>query len=307
MRKRAIIVGSNGQDGQLLSKYLIKKEYKIIGVTRNSLDILNYKKVNQLVESTQPNEIYYLAAYHHTSEMKVGNYFDLLSNSFDINVQGVINFLSAIEKFCLSAKFFYASSCLIFKPFFKGIQNENTPYSPDTPYGITKLTSSLICKNNRNNNNLFCCVGILYNHESIITNKKFVSKKIAKAAAKIFSGSNEKLILGNLEAEVDWGYAPDYVDAMYKILQCKDPTDFIIATGESHTVREFVQTAFNHLGLDYKKYIKIDNKILHRNNNRRVGDASKLRELTGWKPSITFNKMVCKLVDAELDQIKVKN
>ena len=291
MKPVAVIIGSGGQDGKLLNKKLKSIGYSIVGITKDTMDITNQKEVNDLISSTQPKEIYFLAAFHHSSEEDIINERELFSRSIDVNVIAPVNFLDAITFHSPQSRFFFASSCLVFAPS-NILQTEQTELKPEGVYGISKAAGMMACRYYREKKKVFVSTGILYNHESSLRSNKFVSRKIISSAAKIAREKKGKLTLGNLEALVDWGYAPDYVEAMHQILKLDQPNDFIVATGESHSVKEFSKFAFNYFGLDYKKYIKIDNNVLARGNSTRIGDSSLLRQETGWRPSTSFNEMI---------------
>jgi GDPmannose 4,6-dehydratase len=300
MNPIAVIVGSNGQDGQLLTEKLRSLGYEVLGLHRDSIDITNPESVTQFISDTQPKEIYFLAAHHHSSEDACVDDGELFRKSINIHTIATVNFLDAIAYQSPISRFFYASSCLIFPPMANEIQNENTLLLPENAYAITKVAGMMVCRNYRDTKKVFASVGILYNHESSLRSKRFVSRKIASAAVRIAREGSEILILGNLEVKVDWGYAPDYVDAMHKILQLSQPGDYIIATGEAHSVREFVEIAFDHVGLNYQQYVRTNSQILTRSNLMRVGNPSRLKNDTGWNPSISFKEMVRRLVDAEI-------
>lgn len=299
----ALIVGSAGQDGTLLANLLKTRGYEVIGLTRNELDVLVPQRVADYVGEIKPAEIYYLAAYHHSSESLPPSSGDLFRKSMDVHFYGAVNFLDAISLANPSSRFFFASSSHIFGAVEEGAQTEETPYDPKSEYAITKVAGMRACQHYRRVNNVFASTGILYNHESPLRKNNFLSKKIANAAAKICTGGGGVLELANLEANADWGDATDYVDAMHRILQTQKPSDYIIATGRLHTVREFARIAFEYVGLDYKEHVIGNKNMSLRHNDRRVGDYSKLKRDTGWEPSISFEKMVCNLVQAEIDVI----
>jgi len=315
--KRAIIVGANGQDGQLLYDFLLKRRYSIVGVDKNKircslgvsfkkLDILKFKEVADLIKKFQPREIYYLPAFHHSSEDLPSENVGLLRRSYAVHVTGLLNFLESIRIFCPKARLFYAASSHVFGETKEKIQNENTPINPGCIYGITKAAGLALCKLYRSRYGIFSAVGILYNHESILRAGHFVSKKIIKGAIDIKNGKQNKLVIGNLGAVIDWGYAPDYVRAMHLILNSKTPNDFIIATGKSHTVRDFVKIAFEYLDLNWKLYIKEDRHIVCKQNFFRIGNSSNLMRSTGWKSSVNFKEMIKIMIDGELKKLSLK-
>lgn len=296
----AIIVGSGGQDGQLLTTHLLGLGYSVIGLTRHNIDILSVNDVSRLVSESQPAEVYYLAAYHHSSEDKTVDTANLFHNSFNIHVSGLVNFLDAIAKFSAKSRLFYASSSLIFGNPQDEIQTEVSRLSPENPYAISKVMGMMMCRFYREHKSIFATSGILYNHESPLRSPQFVTRKIVQAAVNIYRVGHGELRLGNLDSKVDWGYAPDYVDAMHRILQIAVPQDFVIATGVGHSVREFASLAFARLGLDYNNHVIGDPKVLTRNIPLRLGNSSVLREKTGWAPKTSFENMVAIMIDSEL-------
>jgi len=310
--KRAIIVGSRGQDGRLLYERLVNNSLAVLGIGRGGVessepfdlpevDICERDNVLDTVKIWQPDEIYYLPAFHHSSQDTLSsdpvNFFE---KSYAVHVKGLLHFLEAIRLTSFSTKLFYAASSLVFGEASEGLQNENTPMNPRCVYGITKVNGVHCCRFYRKTHGVHSSVGFLYNHESPYREEKFVSQKIIRRAVDIFHGSNQKLVLGDLSARIDWGYAPDFVEAMTGILGLKEAGDFVIATGKAHSVQEFVQITFDLLGLDWKKHVKENPSILKRRNLPSVGDASRLRRLTGWQPSVSFEKMVEILLNAEI-------
>ena len=296
MKRTAVIVGGDGQDGTILKEKLQQKKYKIISLNKKNIDICNYNKVTNIIKKTKPHEIYYLAAYHNSSEKN--NNFNLvdLNKSIQINFISPIIFLNVITQFSPTSKFFFASSCLIFKKS-KKIQNENTKIEPNEIYGIHKAETMKICDYYRKFKKIFINVGILYNHESIYRKKDFISSKIITHAVKNYRGSNKKLIIGNLNSRVDWGSAYDYVDAFIKLQKLKKSDNYIIATGKTHKVKDFIKIVYEYLNLDYKKYVVEDRKLLFRNTNYRCGNPSKIKKDTGWKPKKSFESMIKEMID----------
>jgi GDPmannose 4,6-dehydratase len=305
--KKAIIIGSEGQDGSLLFQLLKKENYSIIGIGKNAtksgngaleyvVDISKKNQVFDLVRDFRPDEVYYLAAVHQSSENNTAEDVDFFRKSYDVNVFYLIYFLDAIKNNSTSTKIFYASSAHIFGDPESEIQDENTPFNPDSIYGITKLDGLLTCRYYREKYGIFACSGILYNHESSLRKETFFSKKLVRGAVEIKNGKRDKILLGNLTAEVDWGYAPDYVDAMHKILNHKIPDDFIVATGKRHSVRDFVSTTFEFLNLDWNKYIDVDTDIIKRKRRILIGNPAKLMSATNWRPSVDFKGMIKKLL-----------
>lgn len=305
--KKAIIIGSDGQDGKIAMQLLIKNKYLVLGIDKSSfntegidwkemVDIRDKNQVFNLISSINPDEIYYLAAFNQSSEDKKISDGELFRRSYDINVFALLNFLEAIKRFSPKTKLFYASSSMIFGNTEDELVNEKTPFAPDTPYGITKLDGMMICRYFRDNCNVFASSGILFNHESEFREEKFLSRKIIQGAINIKRGLQKELVLGNLGAEVDWGYAYDYVEAMQAILSLGAADDFIIASGKKHSVSEFAKEAFLCLGLHWKEYVKEDKNILTRKRNAIYGSIEKLQKATGWKPKVDFREMIMKII-----------
>lgn len=311
----SIITGVAGQDGRYLASLLHEKGYDVFGiassegtsgsahgVTTNQVDITEFDAISSVVKALQPDEIYHLAAKHGSSEQVISNQFELFHQSYRVNVESTINLLEAICRYSRGTRLFLASSSQIFGETRIKPQTEFTPKNPVNIYGVTKLIAGHLCDLYRRYQGLYVAIGILFNHESPYRSDAFVSKKIVKGVVGILHGRTKKLALGNLSTEVDWGYAPDYVDAMYRVMQLPKGEDFVISTGEVHTVREFAKIAFEHVGLDWKKYVMEDASTLTSTAlGNLVGDNSKLKALTGWKPHHKFDEMVRALVDNELD------
>lgn len=297
--KRALVVGSAGQDGTLLSDQLQALGYEVGGVSKARGSIEDPAAVAALVAGFQPDEIYYLAAFHHSSEDPAVEPGTLFDRSVAIHVSALVHFLEAMRAHAPRARLFYAASSLVFGDVTESPQTEATPILPTCAYGITKTTGLQICRHYRRAHAIHASVGILYNHESPLRAATFVSKKIVKAAWAITRGAQGKLVLGSLSAQLDWGYAPDFVDAMRRILALDAADDFIIATGEPHSVGEFVELAFGQLGLDWKRHVDENRGLITRAPILRVGDPAKLTRATGWRPSTSFPAMVRALVDAE--------
>jgi len=306
MSKVAIIVGSSGQDGTLLTEKLKHLGYCVVGVRRGDIDISNADKVKKLIIESQPDEVYYLAAHHHSSEVFIDNEAELFKKSIDVQAISVVNFLDAIYRYKNNCRFFYASSCLVFK----GSENvpilENSPYCPESFYAISKVTGGSVVKFYRENKGIFASCGFLFNHESSLRPESFLSRKITSFVARIAAGykTSNQLTLGDLNTKVDWGYAKDYVDAFWRILQVKKPDDYIVATGILHSVRDFVDIAFSCVGLDYHDYVKVNSNIVSRTNSFRVGIPTKLKIDTNWDTTISFEEMVIELVQAEICNMK---
>jgi GDPmannose 4,6-dehydratase len=251
-----------------------------------------------LISDFKPDEIYYLAVFHHSSEDTPPSDLELFSTSLAVNVQYLIHFLEAIQISRLPIKLFYASSSHIFGRPKESIQNEQTAYNPNSIYGISKFSGMQACRYYREKYGLFASTGILYNHESQYRQNKFLSKKIIEASLDIKRKEKNELVLGNLDAKADWGYAPDYVKAMQMILASKNPDDFIVATGKTHSVKEFVEVAFKLQGLDWKNHVSEDKSLVKRDLAVMAGDATKLRTTTGWAPTVDFEGMIKAIGDA---------
>ena len=314
MGKVAIITGIRGQDGTYLAKLLLKKNYKIIGICNpknktnkkidnvnlKSIDLNDYKKISKLIEQTKPNEFYHLAAQSFINYKFEDEFFKL-----NPNINGTHYILSSIKKYSPKTRFYFAASSEIFgdAKFFP--QNEKSEFNPRSAYGISKVAGFHLTKNYREAYNLFSCSGILYNHESPLRNENFVSKKITMAIARIISKKQKKLTLGSINSKRDWGYAEDYVEAMWKMLQQKKPQDFVIGTGKMHSVKDFLNIAFKYVGLDYKKYIKFDKKFLRPKDTTVLqADFKKAQKILKWRPKTNFKELVHKMVDFDINQLK---
>jgi len=311
--KKAIIVGADGQDGTILFDYLKSKKYRIIGIDRKrmkffmapkikSVNISDERRVHNLIKYFKPHEIYYLAAFHSSSEEKTPD-IETYTKSHDVNVLCLINFLEGARKYSPKARVFYAASSHIFGMAKTAPQDESTPVNPVSVYGVTKAAGFFICRHYRAQYSLFVSTGILYNHESYLRSDNFVSKRIIKGAINIKNNKQGKLSLGDLTAEVDWGYAPDYVRAMYDILNTAKADDFIIATGKKHSVLDFVKIAFGFLKMDWKLYVRENKKIIRKEKkNLLIGNPGKLMKTTGWRPSVNFKGMIKILLESEIKE-----
>jgi GDPmannose 4,6-dehydratase len=315
---KALIIGHTGQDGTYLWELLSAKNYELIGISNSSflssqkgdidaIDIRNYTEVEKLVKNYQPDELYYLAAVHQSSSDKQMEDGELFQKSININVKAFINFLEAVRLHSGNTKIFYAASSHIFGETSSPIQDETTPLNPNCIYGITKTAGIRACCFYRDNHRVFASVGIFYNHESPLRASKYVSKKIVETAVAIKHGLKDKLILGNLDHRVDWGYAPDYVEAAYRIIQLKAPGDFVISSGATHSIKDFTEAVFAYLGLDWQKFVVINpNLITKKQKQNLTGNSNKLKNATGWENSVTFNGLIKILVDAELEKHAAK-
>ena len=314
MAKIAIITGISGQDGTYLSKLLIKKKYKVIGITNpknksiikpakikiEKININNFKKISNLIKRIKPDEFYHLAAQSFINYKFEDEFFKL-----NPNINGTHYILSAIKKYSPKTKFYFAASSEIFGDSKKYPQNENNEFNPRSAYGISKVAGFHITKNYREAYNLYSCSGILYNHESSLRNKKFISKKITSSVARILYKKQKKIILGNINSKRDWGYAGDYVEAMWKMLQQKKAQDLVIGTGKLHSVKDFLKVAFSYVGLDYKKYIQSNKKFM-RPKDRAVllADPKRAKKILNWKPTTSFKNLVHKMVDFDIKLLK---
>ena len=324
MNNVALITGITGQDGSYLAEFLLDKGYEVHGMVRRAstenferiehlkdrlqlhqADLLDQLSIVNLVRDMRPTEVYNLAAqsFVPTSWLQ-----PLLTGEF--TALGVTRVLEAIRLVDPTIRFYQASSSEMFGDVRQVPQNENTPFWPRSPYGVAKVYGHWITVNYRESYNMYCCSGILFNHESPHRGKEFVTRKISDAVARIKLGLQEKLMLGNLDARRDWGFAGDYVEAMWMMLQQPQPDDFVIATGREHSVREFVELAFDHVGLDWRDHVEIDPSLIRPAEvNTLRGDASKALKVLGWSPSITFAELVQLMVDADMrrvaDEIRV--
>jgi GDPmannose 4,6-dehydratase len=307
----AIIIGATGQDGTYLYRLLDKKGYRLLGIGRQKnltnhpgwagfapVDITNPDAVRAIVQACQPDEVYHLAAIHQSSEDPVADPVTLFNQSYNVNVGSLANFLEAIRECSPKTRLFYAASSHIFGRPEQEPQDENTRIAPLAIYGITKASGLYLCRMYRTVHNVYASVGILYNHESPLRGGQFVSKKIARAAVMCKRDPAHHLVLGDLSAEVDWGYAPDYAEAMHRILSLPAPDDFVVATGRKHRVEDFVRIAFASVGLDWKKFVSERGGIITRPPVAFVGNPAKLERMTGWKRPVTFDEMVRLLVAA---------
>lgn len=316
--KRAIIIGSFGQDGSLLYEFLSKKKYSLLGIGRNrvqsnvpslktkGVNITQEQDVNDMISTFLPDEVYHLAAFHHSSEDIMENEIQLFKQSFEINVLSLITHLEAIRKFSPKTKLFYAASSLVFKNNKEEEQSETTKYEPACMYGITKASGLHLCQYYRDKHSIFAASGILYNHESTLRRPGFLSKKIIQTVVAIKNKEQKKLIIGDINAEVDWGYAPDYIEAMHGILQAKTPDDYIISSGTVHSVKDFIQVAFDYLGLDWTQHVEENPDLLHRKGAKLRGNNQKLKTVTGWNPKHTFEEFIQEMIKEEMRMYESK-
>uniref|UniRef100_A0A6M3ME10 GDP-mannose 4,6-dehydratase n=1 Tax=viral metagenome TaxID=1070528 RepID=A0A6M3ME10_9ZZZZ len=256
----------------------------------------NYASVYNAVKSCVPDECYHLAA-----QSFVANSFEDEFTTMSVNVGGTHNVLSAIQDLVPACKFYFAGSSEMFGSVKETPQNENTPFNPVSPYGISKVAGFHLTKYYRERHGLFACNGILFNHESPRRGTEFVTRKITRAVARIKQGLQKELVLGNLDAKRDWGYAPDYVEAMWLMLQQDEPDDYVVATGETHTVREFVELAFKQVDLDWKWNVRTDEKLCRPAEvNLLLGNSFRARKMLGWEPEVGFKELVRGMVESDL-------
>ena len=308
--KKALVVGCNGQDGIYLVRQLEARGYLVAGIDRDmtrellcerSIDIRDPAAVRQVMESFAPDEVYYLAAFHHSAEDPALDDGELVRLSFEINTLGLNNFLQAIAATSRHARLFYAASSHVFGDPPTDVQDENTPLNPVDPYGISKAAGVQLCRYCRKQRKTFCSVGILYNHESPRRAGAFVSQKVVRAAVRISRQPQDRLVVGNLDAMVDWGYAPDYADAMWRILQLPEADDFVISSGALHSVRDLVRTAFEAVGLNWNAHVDVNpGETRKQYGNTLQGNSSKLESQTGWRPSKPFPEMIQTMVQEEM-------
>ena len=318
MSKRAVITGITGQDGSYLAELLLEKGYQVFGVARRLSapngwridhlrdritlcpgDLLDQLSIIRILEAHQPDEFYNLAAM---SFVPASWDTPLLTGEF--NSQGVTRVLDAIRTVNPKIRFYQASSSEMFGKVREVPQSELTPFYPRSPYGVSKVFAHYITVNYRESYNLFAVSGILFNHESPRRGVEFVTRKVTDGVARIKLGLADALTLGNLDAQRDWGFSGDYVRAMWLMLQQTQPDDYVIATGESHSVRELVELAFDHVKLDWKRYVRLDPKFLRPAEvDHLIGDASKARSGLGWRPEIDFAGLVRMMVDADLARL----
>jgi len=323
LAQKALITGITGQDGSYLAELLISKGYEVYGIIRRSSsfntkridhligttyrenrvnlvygDLTDSSSINKIIRDIIPDEIYNLGAQSH---VRVS--FDTPEYTADVDALGVVRMLEAIRENELTkhTKFYQASSSELYGDVFESPQRETTPFNPRSPYAIAKLYAYYITVNYRKAYNMFAANGILFNHESERRGETFVTRKITKAAARIKLGLQNKLYLGNLDAKRDWGYAKDYVEAMYLMMQADAPDDFVIATGESHSVREFLDEVFSYINMDWHDFVEIDPRYYRPTEvNFLIGDATKAKNKLKWEPKIKFKELAKLMIEADL-------
>jgi GDPmannose 4,6-dehydratase len=321
MAKTALITGITGQDGSYLAELLLEKGYEVHGIIRRAStfntsridhiyndphnpnvkmflhygDLADSSNVSRLMEKIAPDEVYHLAAQSH---VRVS--FDIPEYTGDVTALGTLRLLDAIRETGVNAKFYQASSSEMYGKVMEVPQKETTPFYPRSPYAAAKVYAYWITVNYRESYDMFACNGILFNHESPRRGETFVTRKITRAVARITAGLQKTLYLGNLDAKRDWGYAKEYVEAMWLMLQQPTADDYVIATGETYSVREFLEEAFRHVGLHWQDYVQIDEKYFRPAEvDLLIGDASKAKADLGWQPKTTFKELVHLMVDAD--------
>ncbi|MEQ8785440.1 MAG: GDP-mannose 4,6-dehydratase [Pirellulaceae bacterium] len=319
MTKRALITGVTGQDGAYLARFLLEKGYEVHGMVRRSsserferiseirselnlhqADLLDQLSIVRLIDETRPHEVYNLAAQ---SFVPTSFAQPLLTGEF--TALGVTRMLEAIRHIDTSIRFYQASSSEMFGTVQEEPQTEKTPFWPRSPYGVAKTYGHWITVNYRESYGIYACSGILFNHESPLRGREFVTRKISDAVARIKHGVLHKLRLGNLDAQRDWGFAGDFVRAMWLMLQQDEADDYVIATGRKHTVREFARLAFARVDLDWEQYVEVDPQLFRPADvNTLCGDASKAREKLGWTLEVSFEQLVAMMVDADMQRVE---
>ncbi|MGA9141216.1 MAG: GDP-mannose 4,6-dehydratase [Methanocella sp.] len=317
-KRSALITGITGQDGSYLAELLLKKGYEVHGLVRRTSsvntsrletfmdnvhlvpgDLTDESSLISAIRQSEPDEVYNLAA-----QSFVGSSWSQPLFTGDVTGLGVTRLLEAIRSAGVDARFYQASSSEMFGKVQQTPQTEKTPFYPRSPYAVAKLYGHWITINYRESFGMFACCGILFNHESPRRGIEFVTRKISDGVARIYHGQQDELRLGNLDAKRDWGFAGDYVEAMWMMLQQKQPEDYVIGTGETHTVREFCELAFDAAGLDWEKYVKMDPKFMRPAEvNLLLADSSRAKKALGWKPKVSFKHLVKMMVESDIDLV----
>ena len=323
--KKVLITGISGQDGSYLSELLLSKGYEVHGTIRrvaledethrlwrlrkiraniilHSASLESFASLSKVINKVKPDEIYHLAAQSY-----VHNSFEDEFSTLNCNINGTHYMLAAMKEFSNKSKFYFAGSSEMFGKVVSAPQNENTKFHPRSAYGISKVTGFDLTRNYREAYNSFAYTGILFNHESPRRGFEFVTRKISLAVAKIKNGLQKELFLGNIKSKRDWGHAKDYVEAMWLMLQQEKPADYVIGTGEQHSVEDFLSIAFNHVGLNFKDFVKIDKNFFRPAEvDTLLADASTSSKKLGWKPKISFKELVIEMVESDLKNVKDK-
>lgn len=319
MAKTALITGITGQDGSYLAEFLLDKGYQVYGLVRRLSspnleriahitdritllegDLTDQSSLDIAMQIAQPDEVYDLAA-----QSFVTTSWNQPILTADVTGLGIVRVLEAVRQFCKNAKVYQASTSEMFGEAQEIPQNENTKFHPMSPYACAKVYAHHMAVNYRESHGIHVCCGILFNHESPRRGIEFVTRKITQGVARIYYGLAKELRLGNLESKRDWGYAGDYVEAMWLMLQEEKPDDYVIATGESHSVSEFAEFAFKEVNLNWKDYVVVDQRFYRPSDTKFLcGDASKARSVLGWKPKVNFEQLVSMMVNADLERVK---
>jgi GDPmannose 4,6-dehydratase len=318
MKRKALITGITGQDGSYLAEFLLKKDYDVVGVVRRtstpslerisaildrirvvSGDLTDESSLISILEKMEPDEVYNLAA-----QSFVPASWDQPIFTSEVTAVGVLRMLEAIRAVNPRIKFYQASSSEMFGKAQEVPQTEKTPFYPRSPYGVSKVYGHWITVNYRESYDMFACSGILFNHESPRRGLEFVTRKITRGVARIKQGLDRELFLGNLDARRDWGFAGDYVEAMWQMLQQEKPDTYVVSSGETHSVREFVEAAFGYAGMDYREYVKVDQKFFRPAEvDLLLGNPAKARRELGWMPKVSFDELVKMMVEHDLNTV----
>jgi len=316
-KRTAFITGITGQDGSYLAEILLEKGYQVYGMVRRSSsfntaridhifgdielvfgDLTDASSLNQLMRTISPDEVYNLGAQSH---VRVS--FDIPEYTADVDALGTLRLLDAIREEGVHCRFYQASSSEMFGKVAEVPQTETTPFHPRSPYGVGKVFSYWITRNYREAYGMFAVNGILFNHESPRRGPTFVTRKVTRAVGAILRGEQSELYLGNLDAKRDWGYARDYMEGAWRMLQADDPDDFVLATGETHSIRELLDEAFGYAGLDWQQYVKIDERYFRPSEvDLLIGDYSKAKEKLGWEPTVRFQELIRMMVDHDRER-----
>jgi GDPmannose 4,6-dehydratase len=316
-KRKAFITGITGQDGSYLAEILLEKDYEVYGMVRRSSsfntarvdhifgdielvfgDLADGSVLNQLMRTIRPDEVYNLGAQSH---VRVS--FDVPEYTADVDALGTLRLLDAIREEGVDCRFYQASSSEMYGEVAEVPQREETPFHPRSPYGVAKVFGYWITRNYREAYGMYAVNGILFNHESPRRGPTFVTRKITRAVGAILRGEQDDLKLGNLDAKRDWGFARDYMDGAWRMLQADEPDDYVLATGETHTVEEFLEEAFTYAGLSWRDYVKIDPRYFRPSEvDLLIGDASKAKEKLGWEPAVRFAELVRMMVDGDRER-----